>query len=358
MNKRKFIAILSVVIAGLLWAEERPVISLVSKKGNVAGWNASDRRWEEIAAKSQLAVGSYLKTGKESEAVISFGKKAVVTLGSETLIKIRLVLFEQENLKHLQLESRRGRIWSAVEKLPTPEGKFEIETPNAVAGVRGTVFLVSYTPEEQASKISVISGEVGVSSRLVEGYVILKENMSTVVVANKPPISPQVLEEKERLEWEMWKQRIPFSEIGLVGAIAEINILQTEEAARKIREMAIATKGSAKVMRDFENIESAILLYYADTKNVPRRLRDLMENPGVSGWKGPYLGAGTNFMDPYGRPYQYKIMKTPKGKEYLELSTFGLIGAAGETRGEEKKIIFVDSLREKLEEKLTGARQP
>jgi len=73
-----------------------------------------------------------------------------------------------------------------------------------------------------------------------------------------------------------------------------------------------------------------------------------MKNPGVNGWNGPYLGAGTNFMDPYGRPYQYKKKVTPGGKEYLELSTFGLIGAAGETYGEEKKIIFIDKLKESL----------
>jgi len=40
--------------------------------------------------------------------------------------------------------------------------------------------------------------------------------------------------------------------------------------------------------------------------------------------------------------------KTPGGKEYLELSTFGPIGAAGETYGEEKKIIFLDRLKESL----------
>jgi len=122
------------------------------------------------------------------------------------------------------------------------------------------------------------------------------------------------------------------------------------EASRIVRELSIAKKGSKKVLEDFKNIELAILLFYADTGKVPAKLKDLIENPGIDGWKGPYLGAGTNFMDPYGRPYQYRIRKTPKGKKYIELYTFGLVGATGKTYGQERKIIFIDQLEKKLEE--------
>ncbi|HPP12709.1 MAG TPA: FecR domain-containing protein [bacterium] len=352
MNRHILALVMLWLMGSWLLAEETAVITLASKKGTVLVWEAAGQRWVELPVKSQLSVGAYVKVEKDSEAIISFGKKAVVTLSENTLIQISTCLFQQGNLKQVRLKSPQGRIWSVVEKLASPEAKFEIETPNAVAGVRGTVFLVGYEPTAEASRIAVVAGEVGVSSKLAEGYVILKENMATVVVANKPPIPPQVLEERERQEWEKWKQSIPFSEIGLVGGVAEINALQTQEAARQVREISLARKGSEKVRQDFESIEAAILLYYADTRNVPRRLKDLMENPGVPGWKGPYLGAGTNFMDPYGHPYQYKILKTPRGKQYLELSSFGLVGAAGETRGEEKKIIFVETLEENLKKKL------
>jgi len=354
MKGKTFVWFLFCLFCFSVIGQDQPAVVLVSKKGSVYLWNVGTGRWEDVPGGARLSAGSYLRTGKDAEAIIAFGRKAVVTLSSDTLVQIKNFSFQKESLKKLQIEAKKGRLWSVVEKLPV-EGKLEIETPNALAGVRGTVFLVGYNPEEESSKIAVISGEVSVSSKLVEGYVVLKENMCTVVVANKPPVPPQVLEEKERQEWERWKERIPFSQIGIVGGIAEINALQSQEAARLVREMGMAKKGSEKVKKDFENIESAILLYYVDTRTVPRRLKDLMENPGVTGWKGPYLGAGTNFMDPYGHPYQYKILKTPKGKEYLELSTFGLAGAGGETWGEEKKFIYVDQLEEKWKEKLDGA---
>lgn len=327
---------------------DESTIILVRKKGLVCLWDLSTRKWAEMSAKDKIKIGDFLKTGEESEAIISFGKKAVITVAENSMLRITTTIFEKGNIGKIKIQMPKGKIWSAVEKLSTPESKFEIETPNALAGVRGTVFMVGVKPEEDSTRISVVEGEVSVSSTRTEGYVLLKENMSTTVVANKPPVSPYALEEKEKQEWEEWKQSIPFSEIGIVGGIAEMNAMQIQDAARIVRELGIAKKGSKKVLKDFENIESAVVLFYADTKTVPKKLKDLIYNPEITNWAGPYLGVGTNFQDPYGRPYQYKAKKTPGGKEYIELFTFGLVGAHGDTYGEEKKLIFVDKLEKKL----------
>lgn len=344
MKMAKFFLIVIMFFWVFCFAGENPII-LADRVGSVYYWNASAGRWDDLPVKSRLAEGVFVKVDAGGKAVISFGKKAVLTLSENTAIRIERSLFdEKDEIKEIKVQLPKGKIWSVVEKLPSEEKKFSIETPNTIAGVRGTIFSTNYNQQDDTTTVGVIAGEVGVASKTA-GYVILKENMSTVVIANKPPESPQVLEEKERQEWENWKNSIPFSEIGIVGGIAEINAMQIQEAARIVRELGMAKKGSEKVMKDFEAIENAIKLFYADTKTVPVKLDDLMKNPGVPNWNGPYLGAGTTFIDPYGRPYQYKKKKTPGGKEYLELSTFGLIGAAGETYGEEKKIIFIDKLK-------------
>lgn len=354
MKKLIFIWVLFLLFPYLLECQvnENSKIMLFKKKGNVFYWNFLDKKWDNLPEKSNLREGVYVKTGPSSEAVISFGKKAVVTLAENTVIRISKGLFEKGEINKIRVQVPKGKIWSVVEKLPEKESRYEVETPNTVAAVRGTVFMVNY--RDNSTRVAVISGKVGVSSKLIRAYVELKENTATTVVANKPPVSPQVLEEKEKQEWEKWKESIPFSEIGIVGGIAEINAIQTAEASRIVRELGIAKKGTKKVLRDFEIIENAILLFYADTGKVPSKLKELVENPGTTGWKGPYLGKETNFMDPYGRPYQYRLKKTPGGKKYIEISTFGLVGATGKTYGEEKKIIFVDKLEKKLKEKLNN----
>lgn len=353
MKRIKFLsAILAIVLsltALFCSAQENPII-LGDRKGDVFYWNSAGNRWDDLPLKSQLAEGAFIKTGRNSQAVLSFGKKAVITLSEETAIRIARSLFDEKNeIKEIKVQLPAGKIWSVVEKLPSADKKFEIETPNTLAGIRGTIFTTGYVPQEQSTSVGVVAGEVRVASTKTAAYVILKENMSTVVVANAPPVSPKVLDDREKQEWEQWKNSIPFSGMGIVGGIAEINAMQVQEASRIVREMGIVKQNTPKVMKDFAAIESAITLFYSDTKQVPVKLKDLLENPGIENWKGPYLGAGTDFKDPYGRFYQYKQKKTPGGREYLELSTFGLIGAAGATYGVETKHIYVDKLKEKLQ---------
>ncbi len=332
--------------------EENKVV-LVKKKGTVLAWNEAAKKWEDLAVNAQIKVKTYVKTEKDSEAIVTFGRKAVTTIGENSAVQIAESTFDKGQIKKVKILAPRGKVWSVVDKLPTADAKFEIETPNALAGVRGTVFSVNYTPTDNSSRVAVVTGEVRVSSAYdVEKFVILKENMSTVVVANKPPVPPQMLEEREKQEWEQWKQNIPFAQIGAIGGIAEMNAMQVQEASRIVRELGIAKKGSAKAQKDFEDIADAILVYFGDTGTVPGKLRDLLENPGVSNWKGPYLGAGTNFQDPYGHRYFYYQRTSPSGKKYLEIKTAGLIGAAGDTYGEESKIIFVDKIPELLKKKL------
>ena len=328
-------------------AQEQSQIILGDRKGEVFFWS---NKWEDLPVKSHINEGSFIKTGKNSQAVLALGKKAVVTLGEDTAVKIARAMFDDKNeIREIKVQLPNGKIWSVVEKLPAADRKFEIETPNTLASIRGTIFSAGYVPKDDSTTVGVVAGEVRVASTKTAAYVILKENMSTVVVANAAPVSPQLLEEKEKQEWEQWKNSIPFSGMGIVGGIAEMNAMQIQEASRIVREMGIVKQKTPFVMRDFASIESGITLFYSDTGQVPAKLKDLIENPGVQGWKGPYLGVGTTFMDPYGHPYQYKPnKKTPGGKDYVELSTFGLIGAAGDTYGEEKKIIFVDKLKEKL----------
>lgn len=343
-----FIVFISLFICRELLSREAKIF-LAEKQGKVFRWNALYARWDDLPLKSRIMEGNIIKTGEtKSQAVIAFGQKAVLTISEDTIVRVTAALFEEEDIKSLKIQVPRGKVWSAVEKLPVSDRKVEIETPNTLAGVRGTVFAVEFSPRDKATEVGVVDGEVKVGSRLASGSVLLRANMSTVVIANKPPVSPRALEEKEKREWQQWKESIPFSDIGIVGGIAEVNAIQVQEASRIVRELGMAKKGTEKVKEDFKHIKSALLLFCNDTKTVPGKLDDLIENPGIPNWKGPYLGAGTTFRDPYGRPYQYRKKKTPGGKEYIEISTFGLVGAAGETYGQEKEIIFIDKLREEL----------
>jgi general secretion pathway protein G len=65
------------------------------------------------------------------------------------------------------------------------------------------------------------------------------------------------------------------------------------------------------VQLQIENINTALELYYMENGSYPSTnvgLKALVETtPEAPRWNGPYLKKAKNLLDPWGRPYQYKV---------------------------------------------------
>jgi len=132
-------------------------IVFANKKGKVYFWDASKRPMPEPPLKAALLENTYIATGKDSGAVIALGKKAVITLSENTSLQVQRALFDvKKEIKEVKVEVKMGKIWSVVEKLPAAEAKFEIQTPNTLAAVRGTVFTAGYTPANDSTMVGVV----------------------------------------------------------------------------------------------------------------------------------------------------------------------------------------------------------
>ena len=301
---------------------------LVRMEGTVNFRYSFQDTWKPTIPQMAINTGIWLQTAKGARAILSFGKKAVITVNEDTVLEVKETAINPDGTIRVKTNLTRGKIWSLVEKLKNEKSRYEVETPTAIAGVRGTTFMVTVNPDGQSSRIGVVEGEVGVRNLGEKpAYVILKENMATVVVYNQPP-QLEAMEARETAEWENWKQSIPFSEIGIIGGMAEIHAIQMEEAAKLVRETGFLKKASGKAEEDFKVFKAALLQYYKDTGSFPTKeqggLKALLKNPEVEGWKGPYVDPGSNFMDPYGKPYFYRFGKTPKGNIYVEIRSPGL----------------------------------
>lgn len=55
-----------------------------------------------------------------------------------------------------------------------------------------------------------------------------------------------------------------------------------------------------------DRLQSAILMFELHCGALPPSLQNLIVNPGVSGWKGPYVEDGKLPKDPWGNPYLYQ----------------------------------------------------
>ncbi len=85
----------------------------------------------------------------------------------------------------------------------------------------------------------------------------------------------------------------------------------------------------AKIQRtrnDIANIENALSLYEMEMGEYPEELQDLVEDPGIDGWSGPYL-TKKNVADPWNNDYQYQYPGN-YGLEY-DLYSLGPDGTDG-----------------------------
>ncbi len=98
-----------------------------------------------------LSVGDVLRTKSDGTAKISFIDGNNVELGPLT----RLDVIDYQTKKTINVT--RGRVLFEVTKLKSGEG-FEVRTPTAILGVKGTTFLVDVSPT--ATLVVVFTGAV------------------------------------------------------------------------------------------------------------------------------------------------------------------------------------------------------
>ena len=118
-----------------------------------------------------LSVGSQIKVGAESEAILLFSNGTITTIGANTQVSVRKflqegfansekkvsALNEEVSSSILLLDLQVGELVVDVRKLKK-KSNFEITSPLGVAGIRGTSFRLSASAD--STKLSVLNGRV------------------------------------------------------------------------------------------------------------------------------------------------------------------------------------------------------
>lgn len=112
----------------------------------------------------KLAHGDRIITGKNSWIKLDIDSTKEVKVGSRTYISLEELTYQKGEKTGIKLF--KGTIWTNIKKKLSTDDSFEIRTPNAIMGARGTKFIVSYTETsingntENRSKLTVIEGIV------------------------------------------------------------------------------------------------------------------------------------------------------------------------------------------------------
>jgi hypothetical protein len=124
--------------ASLQSPSEPTVVSVVS--GEVMVMKAGADTWIEVSPGMTLGVGDRLKTGPGSKAVITFFEGTTIELAEDTEVGVaELGVAGETGSTAIKLQQQIGKTTSRVQKLVDPASRYEIETPDGAAVVRGSV---------------------------------------------------------------------------------------------------------------------------------------------------------------------------------------------------------------------------
>lgn len=147
-----------------------------------------------------VALGDELRTGTDGQLRVVFRDDSVLDLSEGSSLVVDEQVFDPGAGRFtslLRLVSGKARALVGA-YYGTPGASYEVQTPTAVAGVRGTSFLVAYDPAADATEVIGIRGRVQVRSLTAgaEDVIYVSAQEMTTVFRGAAPTAPQPLEER------------------------------------------------------------------------------------------------------------------------------------------------------------------
>ncbi len=174
MNKHiKLILFIFVLVANHLFSQEKSSNIEEIKKRDGAGSKALVvfKQGNTFLFRNNIKTGiqpntiiqenDVIKTEKDSYVNLQLSNGVIVRIGENSQITLNQLL-RRDNIEEYNLLLSQGEVLSKVEKDKKKQIKLEIQSPTAIASVRGTEFLVESNPN--STTIAVNEGKVEVSS--------------------------------------------------------------------------------------------------------------------------------------------------------------------------------------------------
>lgn len=184
------LAFLSPALAGM-------VGKFTAIDGRVDVLKPGEKRASPVSAGSPVSEGDIVRTKSGSFAEITFTDDTVLKLTQSTRVEIKEYLMAGNKRKNGALKLLRGKVRATVSKglgrvipvIYSGPSTFRIETPTAVAGVKGTDFFVFYSMG--ATGVFVLEGAVDTRGIDTPEHVVrVRGGEYSIVEHNRPATQP------------------------------------------------------------------------------------------------------------------------------------------------------------------------
>lgn len=203
---------------------------IVETTGTVEVLPKGETEWKPAEKGMALNEGYSIRSGPDSKAVAIFANQAIMAVEQESEVDLEKLQQSRKSGINIQVSLNDGQIWNDVGRLKSKRSKFYVETPQAVTGVRGTVFTVQVAPDE-TTKVAVVKGNVDVRTR---GMMISPTNVGantmTEVAENEAPTKPDAISEDFLAQWNEYKGTFRALRIGMIGGSLGLSPMQTMAA--------------------------------------------------------------------------------------------------------------------------------
>jgi hypothetical protein len=288
-KKLNLVAILSLILTFSLFGsalavEGKPIGEVSSFYGDVKDRHKGEVEW--IPAKLGLDIYQYdtVKTEKKSKVRITFEDGSLLNLSEDTELEIKEHIYTPEEKRRVSLFAMlRGKMRVFCQRFAGRGSRFQVETPTAVIGIRGTEFII-WVVSNELTVVICLEDEVFVRNvdKKVVGEVILKPNQMTKVGVGVPPLEPTIVPEELRHQLEIDTTAYKVSPSSAYPEAAEVKPAVAE--AEEVEEVAPPTPSALDVLTAEETQTPELPPFPQDPGEVPEHKPPILpEPPGLPG---------------------------------------------------------------------------
>ncbi len=189
----------------LIQAQETGKVELTGFSGDVQVLLKEEEDYTDAAEGMELEAGDKIETGSGASAELSFNpaNTNLVRLSEDSSVEVSLSGDEK-------LKMTEGEVFASISSLPSGSA-FEIATPTAVSGARGTDWVTKITDE--GTDVEAVEKEPYVrhyesAGKLSSQPVFITPGQMTTVKRFQKPLAFRPIQENRRQQWQALKQDV------------------------------------------------------------------------------------------------------------------------------------------------------